>query len=84
MVAVDSGLAVGFFLVLFLLGPAVLLEFLEEADGSPMHVADGLLRRAVALDQGRPNDDMSVVALAVLPADPVDKTRRLWIRFPVS
>jgi serine phosphatase RsbU (regulator of sigma subunit) len=58
-------------------------RLVEAADGSPMYVAEGLLKRALELDQGRPGDDMSVVALAVLSGDPVDQTRRLWLRFPV-
>jgi serine phosphatase RsbU (regulator of sigma subunit) len=63
-------------------GPEV-SRLVQEADGSPMYVAEGLLKRALELDQGRANDDMSVVVLGVLPGDSVDQTRRLWLRFPV-
>jgi serine phosphatase RsbU (regulator of sigma subunit) len=45
-------------------------------------VADHLLAQAIRLDQGRPNDDMSVVVLQVLP-EPSDAVRRLWLRLPV-
>ncbi len=46
-------------------------------------VADRLLAQAISLDQGRPNDDMSVVVLQVL-SECVDSVRRLWIRLPVA
>jgi serine phosphatase RsbU (regulator of sigma subunit) len=56
----------------------------EEATPSAARLAEGLLSAAVAGDQGRPNDDMSVVALTVLPHDRQDLTRRMWISFPVG
>jgi serine phosphatase RsbU (regulator of sigma subunit) len=46
-------------------------------------LADGLLARAVELDQGRPSDDVSVVALSVLPRIQPDDVRRLSVRFPL-
>ena len=49
---------------------------------SALEVAEGLLGAAVSRDAGRPNDDMSVVTLAVLPHDRQDLTRRMWISFP--
>lgn len=46
--------------------------------------ADALLARAVAADQGRPSDDVSVVVVSVLSASPDDDTvRRLRVDFPV-
>lgn len=56
----------------------------EDGAVSALRVAEGLLAAAVRLDRGRPNDDMSVVALAVLPHDRQDLTRRMWISFPVG
>jgi serine phosphatase RsbU (regulator of sigma subunit) len=47
-------------------------------------LADTLLARAVAADQGRPSDDVSVVVVRVLPATPGgDAVRRLRVEFPV-
>jgi serine phosphatase RsbU (regulator of sigma subunit) len=55
-----------------------------QPDASPLTVAEGLLQAAVALDQGRPSDDTSVVALAVVPGKREDLTRRMAISFPVG
>jgi serine phosphatase RsbU (regulator of sigma subunit) len=52
--------------------------------GSPLDLAEGLLSAAVARDDGRPNDDMSVVALSVLQRKHDDLTRRMWISFPID
>jgi serine phosphatase RsbU (regulator of sigma subunit) len=46
-------------------------------------LADGLLARAVELDQGRPGDDVSVVVISVLPRQQPDDVRRLSVRFPI-
>jgi serine phosphatase RsbU (regulator of sigma subunit) len=46
-------------------------------------LADGLLARAVELDQGRPGDDVSVVVVSVLPRQQPDNVRRLSVRFPI-
>ncbi len=60
-----------------------LLEgLLEEQDPSSQEIADALLANAMKLDQGRPNDDMSVVVLRVLPFES-DLIRRLTVRLPV-
>ncbi len=60
-----------------------LLEgLLEEQDPSSQEIADALLANAIKLDQGRPNDDMSVVVLRVLPFES-DLIRRLTVRLPV-
>jgi serine phosphatase RsbU (regulator of sigma subunit) len=55
---------------------------LEEQDPSSQEIADALLANAIKLDQGRPNDDMSVVVLRVLPFES-DLIRRLTVRLPV-
>jgi serine phosphatase RsbU (regulator of sigma subunit) len=61
----------------------MLLEgLLEEQDPSSQEIADALLANAIKLDQGRPNDDMSVVVLRVLPFES-DLIRRLTVRLPV-
>jgi serine phosphatase RsbU (regulator of sigma subunit) len=46
-------------------------------------VADGLLKVAVGLDDGRLQDDSSVLVLACLPGDGDDPVRRLHVSFPV-
>jgi len=46
-------------------------------------LADALLARAVELDQNRPQDDMSVLVLALVPLRSTDNARRLTVRFPV-
>ena len=46
-------------------------------------LADAILARAVELDQNRPQDDMSVLVLALLPVESTDLARRLTVRFPV-
>jgi serine phosphatase RsbU (regulator of sigma subunit) len=46
-------------------------------------LADSLLGRAVELDRGRPDDDISVVAISVMPRQQPDDARRLSVRFPI-
>jgi serine phosphatase RsbU (regulator of sigma subunit) len=45
-------------------------------------IADGVLARAVELDQGRPGDDSSVIVLAARSQDADDEVRRLRVSFP--
>lgn len=49
---------------------------------SAQGVADGLLARAVALDEGRPVDDTSIVVLHAARGAP-DGPRRLWVQMPI-
>lgn len=60
---------------------AVLMDALRQPDHSPSKVADHLLATAVDLDQGRPADDISVVALAVTGRGE-DAVRRMTVRLP--
>jgi serine phosphatase RsbU (regulator of sigma subunit) len=46
-------------------------------------LADALLGRAVELDRGRPDDDISVVVVSVVPQQKPDDVRRLSVRFPI-
>lgn len=46
-------------------------------------LADAILYRALALDKGRPRDDMTVVVLAVLPRMVEDEVRHLMVRYPI-
>lgn len=49
----------------------------------PQALADAVLERAVALDQGRPRDDMTVVVLATRPHEESADVRRMHVVFPV-
>jgi serine phosphatase RsbU (regulator of sigma subunit) len=49
---------------------------------SAQEIADRLLSAALALEQGRPTDDISVLVLAVLAEAPLDGARRLTASFP--
>jgi serine phosphatase RsbU (regulator of sigma subunit) len=51
--------------------------------GEAQSLADALLARALELDQGRPGDDVTVVALSVVARQKVDDVRRLSVRFPI-
>jgi serine phosphatase RsbU (regulator of sigma subunit) len=60
----------------------LLKALLEELDPAAQVIADTLLNEAIRLDQGRPNDDMSVVVLRVLGGEN-DQIRRMIVRLPV-
>jgi serine phosphatase RsbU (regulator of sigma subunit) len=55
---------------------------LEDQDPAPQAIADALLAEAVALDEGRPADDISVVVLKVLKRRG-DDVRRMTVRLPI-
>ena len=62
--------------------PATVRELIAEDNTSAHQLADGLLERALALDDGRPQDDISVLVLFVL--DRVsDGVRRLALGLPL-
>ncbi len=57
------------------------------ADGSvsPQTLSESILRRAIELDRGRPNDDMSVIVLGVMPVDDDQpKIRRMQLAVPLE
>lgn len=56
-------------------------SLMEEQQPRPQDIADTILREAIALDQGRPGDDMSIVVLQV-QARESDQIRRLNVRWP--
>ena len=60
----------------------LLEQLLEDQEPTAQHIADTVLNQAIRLDQGRPNDDMSVVALRVEPEE-TDQVRRMSLRLPV-
>ena len=57
---------------------------LEEQEPTPQELADALLAHAVELDEGRPADDISVVAIKVSPRDNNDQVRRMSVRLPIQ
>ena len=61
----------------------LLESHLEDNEPSSQEIADALLANAMRLDHNRPNDDMSVVVLRVLPVN-VDEVRRMVVRLPVG
>jgi serine phosphatase RsbU (regulator of sigma subunit) len=56
---------------------------LEEQDPSPQEIADALLAHALTLDDERPVDDISVVAIKVATKDG-DNVRRMSVRLPLG
>lgn len=61
----------------------LLESFLEDNEPTSQQIADALLTNALRLDHNRPNDDMSVVVLRVLPRNN-DEIRRMMVRLPVG
>lgn len=61
----------------------LLESLLEDQEPTAQEIADALLNRAIRLDQNRPNDDMSVVVLRVIP-NSHDLIRRMLVRLPVG
>ncbi len=57
--------------------------FIARGDDDAAALADAILARAVELDKGRPQDDMSVLVLALVPRKQIDHARRLTVRFPL-
>jgi serine phosphatase RsbU (regulator of sigma subunit) len=64
--------------------PALVKCLIDKEKAPAQVVADALLAEAVACDQGRPGDDISVLVVAVLPdQSDDDKSRRLSVTFPI-
>ncbi len=63
--------------------PAIFFELACDPNLSPQKIADKLLTSAVALDQGRPTDDISVVVLKVVSIPELDAVRRMSVRLPL-
>jgi len=61
----------------------VLQSMLEDQNPSPQEIADTLLAHAVALDENRPADDISVLVVKVRAADG-DNVRRMTVRVPIE
>ena len=63
---------------------AAAMQPLAKAGASAQAIVDALLAGALALDQRRPGDDMTVVALAVRRTAHDDGARRLVMHFPIG
>jgi serine phosphatase RsbU (regulator of sigma subunit) len=63
--------------------PRLVTEFVTGNEGDAPALANAILDRAIELDQKRPQDDMSVLALALVPGPQIDQARRMTVRFPV-
>ena len=61
----------------------VLGSFVSEQEPSPQELVDSLLGYAVRLDEGRPENDISVLAMKVLPRTG-DDIRRMTVRLPIG
>lgn len=62
---------------------ALVPDLLAQYPGDPQALADALLERAVAADQGRPCDDISVLVVAVVAQSKSDGARRMAVSFPI-
>jgi serine phosphatase RsbU (regulator of sigma subunit) len=60
---------------------SMLNSLIEDQDPPAQIIADLMLNQAIKMDQGRPNDDMSIVVLKVL-AQEGDQIRRMTVRLP--
>jgi serine phosphatase RsbU (regulator of sigma subunit) len=56
-------------------------SMMDEQEPNPQDIADTILGEAIALDQGRPCDDMSIIVLQVQSRD-TDQIRRMNVRWP--
>ncbi len=59
------------------------LQALLDRGADAQTIADELLTQAVALDRGRPADDISVLVLQIVPRRSEDEARRLTVRLPL-
>lgn len=57
---------------------------LDEGNPSAQEITDNLLEHAVKLDQGRPVDDTSIIALRVTPYVSQNEIRRMVVRLPIG
>jgi serine phosphatase RsbU (regulator of sigma subunit) len=62
---------------------AAVEQLIADGENSPRVIADRLLAEAVAMDNGRPRDDISVLVASVLPENS-DGARRLDVHLPLS
>jgi serine phosphatase RsbU (regulator of sigma subunit) len=58
-------------------------EIMGQGAVTTQRIADGLLERALALENGRPRDDISVLVLRVTERSAENRVRRLALRVPL-
>ena len=63
--------------------PGLLHELLQSGTLAPQIIADSLLEAALVLDDRRPVDDITIVAVSVLPQTG-DEVRRMTVRLPLD
>ncbi len=57
-------------------------QLIQAGGDQPQFLADSLLQEAMALDQGRPADDMTLVVLGIRQDEANDQVRRMTVSFP--
>lgn len=63
--------------------PGALREIAEQGQVAAAQIADGLLERALVLENGRPRDDISVLVLRVAERSAENDARHLTLRVPL-
>jgi serine phosphatase RsbU (regulator of sigma subunit) len=64
--------------------PALVHRLIGRQKATAQAVADAVLAEAIACDEGRPGDDISVLVVAVLPdKSEGDRSRRMSVVFPI-
>jgi serine phosphatase RsbU (regulator of sigma subunit) len=63
--------------------PDALQEILGQEEMTAQRIADRLLERALALEDGRPRDDVSVLVLCVTERSAKNRVRHLALRVPL-
>jgi len=61
----------------------LLESMMDDQEPSSQTIADTILTEAIRLDQGHPNDDMSVVVLRVFERE-TDNVRRMNVKLPIK
>lgn len=62
--------------------PAAVRALMDQGSADAQHLADGLLQRALELEEGRPHDDISVLVLRILAREG-GGVRRLAVQLPI-
>ncbi|MDY7041856.1 MAG: PP2C family protein-serine/threonine phosphatase [Chloroflexota bacterium] len=63
--------------------PQIVGDLLDSGVRDAPALADAILQCGVELDRGRPDDDISVVVIAIVPDGKHDDVRRMTISFPL-
>lgn len=63
--------------------PDLVRELTADGQADAQHIADALLAAALQADDQRPGDDITILALRVVPRQTQDMARRLRVRVPL-